>query len=78
MRESICGFEIVWIFASASPSEASVLRTASTLTGRSSGAVMRVPPSKSMPNVTPLPAIASAPMSRITPDIEKNQRDAPM
>ncbi len=39
---------------------------------------MRVPPSKSMPKFTPLPAIASAPMSRIMPDIEKNQREAPM
>ena len=31
-----------------------------------------------MPKFSPLPAIASAQTSRIMPDIEKNQRDAPM
>ena len=31
-----------------------------------------------MPKFRPLPAIASAPISRITPDIEKNHFDAPM
>ena len=39
---------------------------------------MRVPDSKSMPKFRPLPPIASAPISRITPDIEKNHFDAPM
>ena len=39
---------------------------------------MRVPDSKSMPKLIPLPAIASAPISRIMPDIEKNHFDAPM
>ena len=39
---------------------------------------MRVPDSKSMPKLMPLPAIASAPISRITPDTEKNHFDAPM
>ena len=39
---------------------------------------MRVPDVKSMPKLRPLPPIASAPISRITPDIEKNHFDAPM
>ena len=39
---------------------------------------MRVPDLKSMPKLRPLPPIASAPISRITPDIEKNHFDAPM
>ncbi len=38
----------------------------------------RVPDSKSMPKFRPLPPMASAPMSRITPDTEKNHFDAPM
>ena len=54
------------------------LRTWSTLAARVRGAVIRVPDSKSMPKLMPLPAIASAPTSRITPDIEKNHFDAPM
>ena len=72
------GLLIVWIFASARPSALSALRTSSTVAAFVSGAVMRVPPSKSMPKLTPLPAIASAPISRMTPDIEKNHLDAPM
>ena len=40
--------------------------------------MIRVPDSKSMPKFSPLEAIASVQTSRITPDIEKNQRDAPM
>ncbi len=40
--------------------------------------MIRVPDSKSMPKFSPLPAIASAPTSRITPDIEKNHFEAPM
>ena len=39
---------------------------------------MRVPDVKSMPKFSPLPPIESAPISRITPDIEKNHFDAPM
>ena len=72
------GLSTVWIFASASPCSSSALRTASTLADCSSGAVIRVPDSKSMPKLMPLPAIASAPISRITPDAEKNHFDAPM
>ena len=44
----------------------------STLAWRSTGVLIRVPDSKSMPNLIPSPAIASAPATRITPDIEKN------
>ena len=74
----ISGLSIDWISASASPTPASALRTWSTEAFCSSGAVIRVPPSKSMPKFSPLPAIASAPMSMIMPEAEKNQRDAPM
>ena len=51
---------------------------ASTLAAFSSGAVIRVPPSKSMPKLRPLPAIANAPISMITPEAEKNHFEAPM
>ena len=39
---------------------------------------MRVPDVKSMPKFRPLPPIASAPISRIVPDSEKNHFEAPM
>ena len=39
---------------------------------------MRVPDSKSMPKFSPRPAIAIAPITRITPENEKNQRELPM
>ncbi len=39
---------------------------------------MRVPDSKSMPKLMPSPAIASAPITRITPEAEKNHFDLPM
>ena len=39
---------------------------------------MRVPDLKSMPKFSPLPPIASAPTSRIVPDIEKNHFEEPM
>ena len=72
------GLSTVWISASPSPSGASVSRTCSTVAGRSSGAVMRVPPSKSIPKLSPRMAIASAHTSRIRPEIEKNHREPPM
>ena len=72
------GLLIVWIFASDKALAVSAVRTWSTVAFFTSGAVIRVPPSKSMPNVTPLPAIASAPISRMMPDIEKNHLEAPM
>ena len=70
---------IVWISASARPGPADARRAP----GRrwracSSGAVIRVPPSKSMPKFRPLPAIANAPISMITPEAEKNHFEAPM
>ena len=40
--------------------------------------MIRVPPSKSMPKFRPWAASASAQTSRITPDMEKNQREPPM
>ena len=67
-----------WIFASAYPSGASASRTCCTLAVRSSGVVMRVPDSKSMPKLMPRPAIAIAPMARIAPEVEKNHFDLPM
>jgi hypothetical protein len=42
------------------------------------GVLIRVPDSKSIPKLIPLPAIASEPITRITPDIEKNHFDLPM
>ena len=54
------------------------MRTPSSLVGLTSSVLMRVPDSKSMPNSRPLPPMASAPMSRIRPDAEKNHFDAPM
>ena len=68
-------FEIVSISASASPSGASVSRTWSTVAARSSGAVIRVPHSKSIPKFSPWIAIAKAQINRIRPDIEKNHFD---
>ena len=40
--------------------------------------MIRVPEVKSIPRFRPLPPIASAPTSRITPDIEKKYLEAPM
>ena len=71
-------FWIVWIFASAKPAGVIVVRTCSTVAGFSSAAVIRVPDSKSIPKFRPFAPIASVQTSRIRPDIEKNQRDAPM
>ena len=68
----------VWISASPSPIGASASRTSSTLAACSSGAVIRVPPSKSMPKFRPLIAIASAQMSRIVPDTAKKPFERPM
>ena len=76
--EPSSGLVSVWIFASARPIGASVSRTWSTVAAFSSDAVMRVPPSKSMPKLMPLPDIASAQTSRITPDMEKNHFALPM
>ncbi len=39
---------------------------------------IRVPDLKSIPKFRPLPPIASAPISRIVPDSEKNHFEAPM
>ena len=72
------GLSMVWISASPSPTGASASRTWSTVAGSLHGAVIRVPPSKSMPKFSPLIAIASAQTSRITPDTAKNHFDAPM
>ena len=52
--------------------------TWSTVAGLLSAAVIRVPPSKSMPKFRPCTDIAIAQTSRITPDIEKNHFDLPM
>src|SRR4051794_1639153 len=67
-----------WTVMLLKPWFSTVLRMSCTDAERCSDAVMRVPDSKSMPNFSPLPAIASAPISRIRPDIEKNHFDAPM
>ncbi len=48
------------------------------MAARSSGVLIRVPDSKSMPKLMPMPAMARAPATRITPDIEKNHFELPM
>ena len=50
-------------------------RTPSSSAVRTSEVFIRVPDSKSMPKFRPLPPIASAPISRITPEAEKNHRE---
>ena len=40
--------------------------------------MIRVPEVKSIPRFSPRPPIASAPISRMTPDIVKKYREAPM
>ena len=71
-------FPTVWIFASPNPAGATASRTSSTVAGFSSAAVIRVPDSKSMPKFSPLAPIASAQISRSTPDIAKNHFEFPM
>ncbi len=71
------GSSTFWILESSRPSGASASRTWSTSALRSTGVLIRVPDSKSIPNWIPFPAIASAPTSRITPDAEKNHFDFP-
>ena len=60
------------------PASSSESRTPSSSVGLASATLIRVPDSKSMPKLSCLVASASAPTSRITPEIEKNQRLAPM
>ena len=67
-----------WIFASRVAERAERVAHLVDARRRSSGVVIRVPDSKSMPKLIPRPAIAIAPAARITPDIEKNQCDLPM
>ena len=69
---------IRWIFALLSPSGASVSRTSSSLADCCSSATTREPDVKSMPRLSPLPPIDSAPISRITPDSAKKYFDFPM
>src|SRR5438309_6600352 len=69
---------IFWILASPYPWVDMTERTCPSVAARVSAVVIRVPDLKSIPKFSPLAPIASAPTSRITPDIEKNQRDAPM
>ena len=51
--------------------ELTIELTGAVLAGRCRCAVIRVPEVKSIPRFSPRPPIASAPISRITPDIEK-------
>ena len=67
-----------WTVGSEIPSEVSKDVTCCCVAAFSSPVVMRVPEVKSIPRFKPLPPIASAPISRITPDIEKKYLDAPM
>ena len=61
---------MIWAFSSA-------FRTSSTLAARLRLAVTFAPDVKSIPRLSWLVAIEMAPIARIVPDIEKNQRLAP-
>ncbi len=63
--------------ASPYPRGAIASRTWSTDALRSTGVLIRVPDSKSMPNFSPGPAMASAPITRIMPEIEKKIFELP-
>ena len=68
-----------WISASSKPAPLRARRgPGPRRRSATSAALIRVPDSKSMPKFRPLPPIASAPISRITPENEKNHFDAPM
>ena len=67
-----------WISASPKPLGAIASRTPFSLVDWLSLVFMREPDSKSMPKFRPMPAMASAPTRRMTPDIEKNHFEAPM
>src|SRR5213080_1400039 len=60
------------------PERPSAPRTCCTVAAFCTGVVIRVPDSKSMPSLRPSVEFASAPARMIMPDIEKNQREAPM
>ena len=67
-----------WTWAFGKPRLLITFATWPSLTFCTKPVWMRVPDLKSMPKLSPLPPIASAPISRITPESEKNQREAPM
>ncbi len=74
------GFSTAWTLTastSATPASLSALRTSSTLASCASAVWIFVPDSKSIPKLSWLVANESAPMTRMTPEIEKNQRLAP-
>src|SRR5262249_1147024 len=64
--------------ASLIPCDCMILRTCDSLVALLRPTLTRVPEVKSIPRCRPRPPIASAPISRITPDMEKKYLDAPM
>src|SRR5436305_2169781 len=60
------------------PADVITERIWASLAGWTRLVVILVPDVKSMPRLRPLPPIARAPISRITPDSEKNHLEAPM
>src|SRR5690348_358674 len=60
-----------WTTGSWTPAALTIDWTADAVAGLASVASMRAPDVKSMPRFRPRPPIASAPMSRMTPDSEK-------
>src|SRR5690348_8022979 len=60
-----------------SPAAETTDRSCETVAGWTSVTSVRAPEVKSIPRFSPRAPIASAPTSRITPDIEKNHFDAP-
>src|SRR5262249_9783299 len=71
-------FEVFWTTGETAPALLTTDATCCSLAGWVRLAVIRVPEVKSIPRFSPRPPIASAPISRITPDSEKNHFDAPM
>ncbi len=69
---------IFWIVGSGIPSLVITERIWASLAGWTRLVVIRVPDVKSIPRWSPRPPMASAPTSRIMPDIEKKYLDAPM
>src|SRR5450755_2164348 len=70
--------ETFWTSGLLAPAALTTELTCDALAGAFRLAVIRVPEVKSIPRFRPRPPTASAPISRITPDIEKKYLDAPM
>src|SRR6516165_12261339 len=70
--------EIFWTSAFGKPADDITSETWFSDTGLMNAVWMREPDLKLMPKFSPLPPIASAPISRIVPDSVKNHLERPM